>query len=209
MRKIVGTAAPVLVALATFTGVSEAQAELGSKGNFALGAERVWGLSVGEISADPGDLDYTYFALAGSRTPVSPFETPRLAFDYFAWDSLSLGGSIMYSNRSFDNDDDDDDDSSFLIAPRVGYAIPFGAGNSGVWLRGGLSYYHNDFGNSDEGGFGLNLDAMFYIGLTPGFALTLGPTVDLGFGGEVDTPAGDFDRNYRAFGFAGGLTGWF
>ncbi|MGC4092527.1 MAG: hypothetical protein QM756_32545 [Polyangiaceae bacterium] len=62
------------------------------------------------------------------------YSSPRLAFDYFAIDGLSLGASVGFSANSGDFKS-----REVLVAPRVGYALMFSE-TVGIWPRLGIVY---------------------------------------------------------------------
>jgi hypothetical protein len=152
-----------------------------------------------------GDADWTTFSF-GWRDARSPFDVPRLSFDYLVIDHLSVGGSLGYF--SINGDGDDDDSSGFLLNPRVGYAYAFGR-VVGIWPRGGFTYHSGEVGPADESGFALSLECPFTFSPTSHFAFHVGPTFDIDMFGERDTGPADVDWKYRTFGLNAGILGWF
>src|SRR6185503_15220765 len=65
------------------------------------------------------------------------YQAPRIGFDYFIINGLSLGGSFTIVSISTDAGSGTD----ILFAPRVGYAYMF-SDMFGIWPRGGFSYWH-------------------------------------------------------------------
>ncbi|MFO0571090.1 MAG: hypothetical protein U0263_35985 [Polyangiaceae bacterium] len=196
-----------------------AQERFGSAGQMAIGIERAFGYASTttkiETELQPGNVDYesktthTQFDFLARGDVSTPFVAPRLHFDYFVIQSLSVGGSLAYSSDEEDGDQtvgnnntdfDKVESTSFLIAPRVGYAFMF-TDNIGLWPRGGLSYASgkrevNPAGNGPNTGFeasvfDLTLEAMLVI--TPfqyaGFAV--GPTLDLPLAGSGEQDNGN------------------
>src|SRR5262245_41312198 len=118
---------------------------VGQAGTFAISAERLMGYSwtktKSEGNFDPGDQDtefessQTQFDLLARGSVNSPFVAPRLAFDYFVINGLSVGGSIAYWTYEQDDptqttegtsiDQDEASGNGFLFAPRVGYLYMF------------------------------------------------------------------------------------
>jgi hypothetical protein len=89
-------------AVAFGAGPAFAQATFGPQGTAAFSADRLFGFysSSEQIEVDgvgESETDYTTFGFAW-QGPVhpTPHTVPRLAFDYFVIDGLSIGGSIAY-----------------------------------------------------------------------------------------------------------------
>ncbi|HEX9621718.1 MAG TPA: hypothetical protein VF989_16345 [Polyangiaceae bacterium] len=172
--------------------------EFGSSGTAALGAERLLGLSFVKVSGDlEGDL--TYFHFAGNPSHATPYDIPKLTFDYFVADHVSLGTGFVFGSL---DPDGGDAVSIVVFSPRVGVGLAISR-RAGVWLRGGLTYYNGEEGDVD--GFGLNLDAMFALGITDTFAFTLGPAFDVGLTGSI----GPADVRFSSFGLSSGIAGFF
>jgi hypothetical protein len=215
MRK---TVAAMIGAAAMFgAGHALAQQTFGPQGTAAFSGDRLFGFYSGSVEDElPGgdfETEYTTFGFAW-QGPIhpSPFTVPRLGFDYFVIDSLSIGGSIAYADYSIDPDGPPEaEGSAFIFAPRVGYVWMF-SDVIGFWLRGGFTYHSYDddgvFG-LDEHGFAFTADPMFVITPTAHFGFVLGPVIDFTISGERETGAGDVDRNYANFGIAMGPMGWF
>ncbi len=204
MRKLIFTTTAAAVVL----GASAASAEprLGYKGDAALSADRMMGLTwTRDHTERPGrddNVDHSGFSFGWrSRVQQTPFDAPRLAFDYFIIDSLSLGGSLGFVSYG----GDDPHTEHFLLHPRVGYM--FGISDTfGFWLRGGLTYHSvNGPGNGDEDGLAFTAEGMFAVTPVDHFGFTFGPTFDADFTGG----RGDNDHSYRSFGINFGLVGWF
>jgi hypothetical protein len=215
------TVAAMFGAALTFgAGPAFAQAKFGPQGTAAFSADRLFGFySVStqvETEGVEAETDTTTigFAWQGPLHP-SPHTVPRLAFDYFVIDSLSIGGSIAYWNISFDDDDDDDDDiSGFLFAPRVGYVWMF-SDVIGFWLRGGFTYHSYSADGpflvgGDEHTFNFTFDPVFVITPTEHFGFNFGPLIDITITGERDNPGplADSDLSYTTFGITAGIFGW-
>jgi hypothetical protein len=198
----------VLLSAVALPALANAQ-ELGAKGDAVFSADRMMGITGNHVSFEngplEGDADWTAFSF-GWRDSPSPFDVPRLSFDYLVIDHLSVGGSLGYF--SINGDGDDDDVSGFLLNPRVGYAYAFGR-VVGIWPRAGFTYHSSDFGQVDESGFALSLECPFTFSPTSHFAFTAGPTFDIDMFGERDFGPADGDWKYRAFGLNAGLLGWF
>lgn len=205
-----------------------------AQGTFAVGAERLFGFAHTTIkteidtpagTAKSDETSDTFFFLGSvGRTP---WVAPRIGFDYFIIDSLSLGGSLAYVSDSREtentlpngntNQGADVDDSAILFAPRVGYAYMF-SDVVGIWPRGGFSYVsgkHKVGDNEDTfHNLALSLEAMLTITPVPHAGFLVGPTLDFPFIGSGETDNGqqktDIDK-YRitTIGLQAGMFVWF
>jgi len=193
-----------------FPALAGAQ-ELGSKGEGVLSVDRLMGISGNHITGELGPNTYrndrTSFSFGWRTSPDnSPFDIPRLAFDYMVINHLSIGGAVGYVSH----DGDGNDQSSFLIAPRIGYAYAFGR-VVGIWPRGGFTYHSTSVDNGyDEKGLALTVECPFTFSPAQHFAIHVGPTFDVDMFGDRDpSPVSKGDRLYRTFGLNAGLLGWF
>lgn len=193
---------------------------------FIVSADRLVGFVHSSQSKDyegPGstiDDDYNDFEFLGRSEMTggftSPYSIPRVSFDYFVIDGLTIGGSLVFATVSVSGDSFADADASlFALAPRVGYAFMF-SDVAGFWPRGGFTFYHlsQDVDSSSEGGLGFNLDFPFVFVPAEHTAIVVGPAVDLGLigNGSNDAPFGgslDYDRQIIDFGIYAGLGIWF
>ncbi|MCA9593664.1 MAG: hypothetical protein KC776_10150 [Myxococcales bacterium] len=204
MRKLIFTT----TVAAAFLAASAATAEprLGYKGDAALSADRMMGFTWSRAHREFGGQSETVNVTGATfmwrgRAQPTPFEAPRLSFDYFVIDSLNIGGTVGYASYG-----DDADSEHFLLAPRVGYM--FGISQAwGFWLRGGLTYHsvNGPGNNGDEDGMALTAEGMFTVTPVDHFGFTFGPTFDM----DITGSAGDADQTYRSFGINAGLVGWF
>jgi hypothetical protein len=215
MRKTV--AAMIGAAAVLCAGPALAQQTFGPQGTAAFSGDRLFGMYWGSVELETGagdaETDYSSFGFAWQGPAhVGPYTVPRLAFDYFVIDSLSIGGSIAYATYEIDPPGPGEGEgSAFIFAPRVGYVWMF-SDVIGFWLRGGFTYHSFDDEGifpSDENGFAFTADPMFVITPTDHFGFVLGPVIDFTISGERETPAGDIDVNYANFGIAMGPMGWF
>jgi hypothetical protein len=185
---------------------SSAQAEeLSTRGNLVFSAERLFGVYFDHESVDlptgrTEKRDQTVIGL-GWTAPVNMLTIPRLGIDYFITRNFTLGGNIGL----FSSSTNDITSTGLLLAFRAGYALRLGHAVS-LWPRGGFSYtsVSVESRSADSYTFALTLDVPFYFALTEGFALTLGPSLDLGFLAERL----DQDANETVFGLMFGLAGW-
>jgi hypothetical protein len=216
------------------------------QGTFAIGAERITGVFHGTFKNDPfpgqnppGDeADITGIELFGSGAFVggggngrfggtltggdsrNMFVIPRIGFDYFIIDGLSLGGSLTvlsfgYSDPNARPPDGRGSVTDFLFAPRVGYAYMFGD-VVGIWPRGGLAYTHGS-NDPDAGGgdsshyFAFDIDVPLIIAPVKNFAFTVGPVFDITLGGSqtgrLPPPEYTRDASLVLFGLSAGVVG--
>jgi len=155
------------------------------------------------------------------------YTIPRVGLDYFIIPGLSLGGSLtlIHVSTSFTDErgltTNNGSTTGWLFAPRVGYAYMFGD-VVGIWPRGGLSYAHDSEDPNDptlvgSGGhvFAFDLDVPLLIAPVKNFAITVGPTFDITFGGSHGPdpyPRGDpirpdHDIALTMFGLSAGVVG--
>src|SRR6266542_3590419 len=152
---------------------------------------------------------------------------PRLGVDAFIG-NLTLGGSLGFMSSSGSSkaigaatSTDLPDASTFVISPRVGYAIALGE-YVALWLRGGITYYSSSADQAvDNGtvtvsasGSMLTLDPQFVILPIPNAGITVGPVVEIGLGGSVEVqspnlPTLSVDTTESTFGVGAGLLLYF
>jgi hypothetical protein len=204
---------------------SRAHAQIGDKGTFVLGADRVLGYVSSKVTVDPegpaGEIETkrNNLAVLQQGDVVSPYSNPRFAFDYFITNGLSLGGSIGYWSQSGEQDagvqTDLPDQHMFTVAPRIGYGVMFGQ-VVGIWPRGGFTYFTGesnlDVGpfavETDVNGFGLNLDLPFVIVPANHFAILAGPGVDFTASGKAEAANADYDVSIFDVGLHVGFVGY-
>ncbi len=219
MQKLVSV---VAVAAAVLWSEAASAQVFGNKGDAAFGAERLMGVHSdhvfqdGAVPGDPGlDYDVTTFGLGWfGHAAATPFDLPRITFDYFIADHWSLGGALAYQTTDITLNDNrggpgTGDGSEFLFNPRVGYAHMFGR-VVGIWPRAGLTY-HSETANNDRNinGFALGLEAQFVFVPVQHFAILLGPSLDLDFTGRTKpVQTSEVDHGYRSIGLQVGLLGW-
>jgi hypothetical protein len=186
--------------------------ELGQKGDAVFSVDRLMGITgthvEGELGPGEYDNDWTSLSFGWRGSPdTSPFDIPRLSFDYLVIDHLSIGGSLGYLSV---DPDDGNEYSAFLLNPRVGYAYAFGR-VVGIWPRAGFTYHTLDVDDGiEEKGFALSLECPFTFSPATHFAFHVGPTFDVDLFGDRDpSPIDSGDRKFRTFGLNAGLLGWF
>jgi hypothetical protein len=231
--RTIGTTFGIATALAlTAVAAPGAAQEFGKKGDAVFSAERLFGFQSThvyeeqDVGEDDIDDDWTYFGIGWRGNYISdfsPYDVPRLGFDYLVTDGLSIGGSLGFASISGDTDGgfggvgNDPSGSAFLLNPRVGYVVMFNK-TIGIWPRGGLAFHsfsvEDDNDNSvSENGFGLNLECMFPIVPSEHWGFLVGPTIDLDFAGSREYDGFgpgdvDHDRRYRTIGLQAGIFGW-
>ncbi len=178
----------------------------GSVGHGAVSVERLFGVyhdTVSQETAFGGDEEQTRVALNAGLlfAPLSPFGMPRLALDYFTGDRVSIGTGLGLTVLSVE--DSDDTFVGVTMAPRVGYMAPLGE-SSGLWARGGVTYYRLSAGELTQSGLGVTLEALATIPVVSHFLLLMGPTVDWGVMGKIESR----EVKYRTFGISSAFTGW-
>ena len=203
----------------------------------AFSADRLFGINANSStekveqngqSAETKESTTTIALLWGSSssggTVGNPSAIPRLSFDYFVMDGLSVGGSLGYFAASGTVEaggqkNDLTKVSGWAFAPRVVYALMF-TDMIGFWPRGGITYWNA--GSETQGtnkvtttasGFDLNIEAPFIITPTPHFAFTAGPLLDFGVSGSVKTDpnptnAPEPSLKHTNFGLAFGILGY-
>jgi hypothetical protein len=193
-------------------GATEVMAQpFGSKGTVVIGAENLTGVAYSTVDTDGGDISSTYVSLLGNSDHQTPYDTPRLAFDFFVTDRVSLGGSATYAHVSSEASSgavsvDLGSQQGFVIAPRAGFGLPLGD-RVGLWARGGVTYYNAEDDDTTVSGLGLSLDPALLLFLSPGTALSVGFTANVGLTGSVDTGAVSNDAKVSMYGLTVGLHG--
>jgi hypothetical protein len=213
MRRVVTFCAGLAVGLGSVSAVAQA-GQFGNQGTLGISADRLFGIYITHSEYDrpaPApdvEVDTTEVGLLwhGSGR-ITPYTIPRAAIDYFVIDHLSLGGTLAFASTNVH--DSGRDLTGLLFGPRVGYALMFNDW-AGMWPRGGFSYYSLDDDNgNDEDQLAFTAEFMFVLQPAEGVAILVGPTLDLGLTGEVDTGPIDRDLGMNAFGFvSAGLVGW-
>lgn len=197
----------LLVASTLFSG--QALAEPGEKGQLAVGAERLMGFThmrqteeddFGKQTTSVNNLSLLGNPMSGF---VTAYSVPRIAFDYFPTDGLSLGGSISYTHVGFnyenepttgESSDDSSSFSTFILSPRVGYAYMFND-SVGIWPRAGITYITSsseyDDGDSKSSALALSVEAPFLFTPVDNVAITFGPTIDYGLTASSESTDSD------------------
>lgn len=183
MRKISSIA--LAVTLFGMAGTANAQtygAQFGTKGQFAFGAERLFGFHWTKNTwEDQAGRSYSQSGTAAGIGWVfsqhMQFNQPRLGLDYFLVDDISLGGNLGFFSLSGDGYDGD----GFIFSPRVGFNVPISQVVK-FWPRVGLTF----ISVGDDQAFGISGEADFAFFPTQNWAFLLQPTLDLAPFGSTD-----------------------
>ncbi len=182
--------------------------QFAESGQVVVSAERLMGFWHASRKADGADeaMDADYLTLLGNPAgALTVYSSPRIGFDAFVVPGLSLGGSLVYAHSSGDGQDDE---NYFAITPRVGYAAMF-TPSVGIWPRGGVSYVLTSSDDLDVNFLALTLGADLALVPVGHTLITVGPTVDVGLSGSVETDLGDADVTATVFGLSAGIGIWF
>jgi hypothetical protein len=194
----------------------------GAAGQVVLSTERLFGYVHSSQTHKVAGVDQTEtidsFALLGDPFSIPTlYSSPRLALDYFMIDRLSVGASATYFHISDDvpGSTSSVTFSGFLVAPRLGYALPLASAVS-VWPRVGVTFTKFSIETSgvpsqDRTAFALTLEAPFVFTVTSHVFLSLAPTFDLGLAGSVPNTAssGTTDQTVTNFGIEAALGAFF
>ena len=225
MRPFTWTKVAGVLAILGFAGTAGAAERFNQSGSFALGAERLFGVSWDKQSFSNGGTSVsesdTSVSVLGKQLSIDPFAGPRVAFDYFVTDAISLGGSVGYSSISMSRDLNsstagltvtgaDTTVHGWIVSPRVGYGYAFND-NVGLWPRLGFTYVGQSTSSPDTKGhyFALSAEVPLVITPVPHAMLTIAPTVDWGFAGSQGSGSNSIDSTAIALGLHAGLGVWF
>jgi hypothetical protein len=214
MTKVAAVSAfAALVLLAPARAVADAV----DKGTFALGAERLTGMfhsseKIGN-GASQGTTSLALLGNTGYGSVAEAWQFPRIGLDAFIIDGLSLGGSLVVMHRAPENESVTD----LLVAPRIGFAYMFSR-VVGIWPRFSLAYWHQ-WQDADQGpgevrrhSFAFDIDVPLIIAPVKNFAITVGPLLDVSFGGQQTTDPGtgevSLDTSFTQFGLSAGVVGF-
>ncbi len=208
--------------------------ELGAQGTKVLGVDRAVGLHTYSVTVEPdggGELTVSGssvaipfgFSYTGEDTVgVNPGAVPRLGFDYFIRDNVSIGGTIGYYSVSGETDTgggstDLPNISGHAIHLRAGYVLPIW----GVyfWPRGGLQYVfsHTEIDAIDYdltwSALDLTAEPVFFLPLgSSGFGVLAGAVFDFALAGTFRQEDGgntvEGDTQLSNIGLVAGLIGY-
>jgi hypothetical protein len=188
-----------------------------------ISSERLFGYvhasttrSVGGMDVTSTSDNITFFSnpLAGL---TSTYSMPRVAFDGFAIDGLSLGASASFFSSSLPSANGTNSTSfmGFMLTPRIGYALPLSRVVA-LWPRAGLTYLSLTSSSSaamstssTSSRYALTIEAPFTFVLAEHMAATVGPTLDLGLGGSQQSGTTSVDSKGTDLGVQCGLLGYF
>lgn len=169
-------------------------------GTVVLSADRLFGVHLWKVktSSGGGDAEQSGTTLAAffPGAGQTPGQVPRLAFDWIGAQNISLGGAVGYISETTQNkvnntSVDGPKATMFVLSPRLGYVVPMGP-RSAFWPRAGITWFSqkrdqtSTAGQSETDkltGLQVNLEAMFFLGVTPSFGFVLGPFYDLPLSG--------------------------
>lgn len=210
------SAASVVGGIVMMASINAAAAPFATKGSVVLGAENLAGFGITKVDAE-GDLEVsaTYISLLGNADHQTPYDMPRLAFDFFVTDHLSIGGSVTYARTSTEINGSgaaalESKASGIFLAPRIGYGMVMGS-RLGLWVRGGVTYFStkDETGQltSTVKGAAINLDPALLLFLNDFLALGVGPTINVPLSGSVDQGGPESDFKISTYGLSVGLHG--
>ncbi len=199
----------VVIGLGSVTRVAGAVERFGGAGAFAVSGERLTGFVFASDKSEQEGItttvNRTTISFLGSAYAgaVNVYSLPRIAFDFFPINGLSLGGSLALISLSSKTKSESQgvsverDEGSifgFLFSPRVGYAAMFSP-KVGIWPRGGITYWSTKTSPGDSSNdssatmsrIALTIEAPLVISPVPHTAIYVGPTLDLGLGGSNKT----------------------
>lgn len=189
-------------------------ASFGRAHQLVFSADRLFGymhtsetLSYGGASETGTSNNVSIFGSPFTSLAAS-YAAPRLAFDGFVTDGLSLGGSVSYFWTSLKPAGSTSSTSidGFMIMPRVGYALALSPA-AGIWPRVGFSYLHASGSGNTLSLYAVTLELPIVIVLGPHVALLAGPTFDLGVGGSEHQNNASIDASETDIGVQFGIAG--
>src|SRR5262249_42660876 len=214
------------------SALAQAQSRFGDKGQLAITGENLFAFSTQREGTSFPDGEHSRtdnrFGFLYSQGSASP-RGPHVRRAFFIIPSLSIGATLGYEARggSITTPEgnrglvtrDTENMSTFILVPRVGYALMFND-IIGFWFRGGVGYFR--IGTSDpvdtrikqSSSFGLlSLDALFVVSPVQHFGFYVGPTADISFTGShspTDQNGIEFyqSANHRSLGLGLGLIGY-
>lgn len=192
-------------------------------GTLVFGADRLFGLlhtstTIGEDAAETTESSTEISLLTRGAEIPSPYAAPRLTFDGFVTDAISLGGTIGITSESSEVElpsgveQDGGSETAIIIGGRVGYGYMF-SDTLGIWPKLGLTYFTDGLedGDGDEidiNGLAFSADVMLVIAPVPHFGFTVGPIMDIGLTGETQAGGAEVDTIVTDFGLMAGIAGW-
>jgi hypothetical protein len=207
--------------------------ELNEAGHFSVGVERLFGVGYTTATVSQNGVESTASETSISlltKPIASPVAAPRIAFDYFVTNGLSLGIGLGYSTMAIDTKLSGNTGGisispigagihTFLVAPRVGYAYMFNE-HVGLWPRAGVTYTWastDTEGSSDsvsQHSLAVSAEVPLVLSPVPHVAFLLAPTIDYGVSAgttnhTANMPDRTIDYNPLDIGFHAGVALWF
>jgi hypothetical protein len=228
MRRLTCMGVLGFVLASSIAGTAAAADRMNDGGRFVVSGERLFGVAWVKETTSVGGMDQsesiTSISLLTKQAEPNPFAAPRIAFDGFVVDGLSLGGSVGYSNFSISESGITSGDGpsyhAWLISPRIGYAYMFND-TVGLWPRLGITYVNQTVSASatvagtnvsaDSSSHFVALSAEVPLAFTPvpHTLITIAPTLDWGFSGSTGAGNGSADVTAIGLGLHAGLGIWF
>ena len=177
--------------------------------------------NVGSTAANDAPTG-TWVSFGNHPSGLNVYDLPRLGFDAFAADRLSLGVDLSgYATLGASPTLGNPTVSIFGAAPHIGYLAPFG-GVASLWLRAGVAYYLLAEKGVDAGGAAsvpwsftwqqleADVEAHLVLAAFAHMAVTVGVVAEVPLAGrfaEVRTGAASVDAgaSWVHVGFVGGL----
>lgn len=229
-------AAALLVVLGEGSASAQAAKTFGERGQIAVTAENLFGLSFDRFGYDQSSgersIANTRFGLLmGDRSSAGAVFKPTgpwVGVHYFVIPSLSVGASLGFewesgsttrpTGTNATQTTDTASRASFVFAPKVGYALML-TDMMGFWFRGGPTIARtgysdpNDTGSSSVLVWMLSADALFVLTPVQHFAFFVGPQANLSFAGtyavEAMNTTTSWDAGFRNFAIGAGFIGYF
>lgn len=194
MKRTLQSALAAAALLASSSAWAQTFAE---KGQIAISAERLFGITHDSATVTRNGVDATSRVTAvsllsspsGGNLVWGSYSTPRVAADYFVINHLSVGAALGYSHWSRSttlppNPSTTVSGDAFTFAPRAGYALSFND-KIGIWPRAGFTYQSFSDAAQSAHDFALTLEAPFTFQLIPHVVFWAGPTLDVGLSGST------------------------
>jgi hypothetical protein len=216
----------LLVALVSSAIASTGSAQdsgFAESGALVFGADRLFGVlhtstTIGEDAAETTTSSTEISLLTRGAESASPYAAPRLTFDGFVTDGISLGGTLGVTSQSVEidppigMDQDGPSETAVIVGGRIGYGHMF-SDTVGLWPKLGLTYFTDsledrDGDEIDISGLAMSADVMLVIAPVPHFGFTIGPVLDLGLTGSSEIGPTDVDTTVTDVGLLAGLAGW-
>jgi hypothetical protein len=194
MRKL--SCIAIAAALFAIAGSASAQsAPFGTKGQFTLSAERVFGFHWNKVTVDPDDgPDHddsgTTVGIGWAFAQPLQFNQARAGIDYFLTDGISLGAAVGFFAASGDMLDE----NGVIFYPRVGFSIP---------ITQSIAFYPRVgpevVSVGDATVFGIGGEANFVFLPRPEWGILLTPSLDLAPIGSYDPDGPDNGGDLGAY----------